>query len=86
MLEININIGRLIALGRDETFKQQIKTARVHRGNADAITHGRVGGTAAPLTQNALGARKAHQVVHGEEIGRVIQILDKRQFMAYQPV
>ncbi len=45
------------------------------------IAERRIRRRAASLTQDLLCAREAHDVVDGEEIGRVIKRLDKLQFM-----
>ena len=54
---------------------------RVDRGDAEAIADRRIGGGAAPLAEDALSAREAHDVVDGEEIGRVAELADKCQLV-----
>jgi len=81
VLEIDINIRRLAALFRDETLEQHAGTRGVDFGNPERKTHRRIRRRAAPLAQNADAASKNHDVVHGEEIGFVLQIGDQRQLM-----
>ena len=81
MLEIDVDIGRLVALLRDEAFEQKAAADRIDLGDVKAIADGRIGGRAAPLRENALVARMAHDVVDGEEIGGVIERRDDLEFM-----
>ena len=53
----------------------------VDLGDAEAVAQHRIGGRAAALAQDALLAGEAHDVVHGEEIGRVVELLDEREFV-----
>ena len=43
MLEIDIDVGRLVAVFRDETLKQQRVLNRVDRSDAKAEAHRRIG-------------------------------------------
>ena len=81
VLEIDVDVGRLVALGADETLEQQRGAAGVDLGHAQAITNGRVGGTASALAKNALPARPLHDVGHGEEIALIVELLDEREFV-----
>ena len=74
VLEIDVDVGRLLALLRDEALEQKIDRAGIHLGDLEAIADHRIGGRAAPLAQDALGAREADDVVYGEEVGRVVQL------------
>ncbi len=81
MLEIDVDIRRLAALGRDEALEQQVHAGRVDRGDAQAVADRRVGGRAAALAEDAPRAREADDVVHGQEIGGVIELADQFQLM-----
>ena len=81
VLEIDVDVGRLVALGADETLEQEIEPRRIDLGDPQTEAHRRIGRRAAPLAQDSARARKAHDVVHGEEIGRVMQAFDQTQFM-----
>ena len=76
VLKVHINIGRLVALARDKALKQHAHARRVHLGHAQAVAHRRIGRRSAPLAQDAAAARKAHDVVHREEIHLVLQFGD----------
>ena len=81
VLEVDVDVGRLVALGADEAAEQQRGAARVDLGHAQAVAHQRIGRAAAALAQDALRARPVHDVGHGEEIGLVLQLCDQRQFL-----
>ncbi len=81
MLEIDVDIGRLVARIRDETLEQQVGTCRIDLGDAKRVADGGVGGRAAALVQNALLARIAHDVLHCEEERRVFEPRDQLELM-----
>jgi hypothetical protein len=81
MLEVDVDVGRLVALLADEALEQHAHARRIDLGDAQAVAHRRVGRRAASLAQDALRARKADDVVHGEEVGLVGEVGDQRQFM-----
>ena len=61
VLEIDVDVGRLVALGRDEALEQQVDARRVDRGDAQDVADGRVGGRAAPLAEDVLAAGVARR-------------------------
>ncbi len=81
MLEIDVDVGRLAPLGRDEALEQQVDAIGIDLGDAEAIADGGIGRRAAPLAQDALGAGEADDVVHGEEERRVAELADQPQFL-----
>ncbi|OQC04174.1 MAG: hypothetical protein BWX79_02545 [Alphaproteobacteria bacterium ADurb.Bin100] len=81
VLEVDVDVGWLVALAGDEALEQHAHARGVHLGHAQAVAHGRIGRRAAPLAQDAAAARKAHQVVHGEEVHLVLQLGDQRQLV-----
>jgi hypothetical protein len=60
--------------GRNEALEQEIDALRIDLGDAEAIADHRIGGGTAALAQDALGAREAHDIVHGEEVRRVFEL------------
>ncbi len=84
MLEIHVDVGRLVALLRDEPLDEHRHACRVDLGDTETVTDGRVGGRAAPLAQDPAPAREAHDVVHGQEIRLVSQVRDQLEFMLQQ--
>ncbi len=82
MLEIDIDIGRFVAVFGDEAVEQQCMLRWVDRGDAEAEAHRRIGGAAAPLTQDWRidPARIVDDILDGEEVSREIELADQRQF------
>ena len=54
---------------------------RVDLGDAEAEAERRIGRRAAALAQDVLAAGEAHDVVHGEEIGRVVELAHERELV-----
>ena len=51
VLEVDVDVGRLVALARDEALEQQVDLDRIDRGDAEAIADRRIGGRAAALAR-----------------------------------
>src|SRR5580658_2613392 len=77
MLEIDIDVGRLLALGADEALEEKIDLLGIDRGDAEAVAHRRVRCRAAALAENALTPCKGDDVLDGEEIRRVAELADE---------
>ena len=54
VLEIDIDVGRLVAFGRNEPFEQQVVPGRVDLGDAQAEADGGIRRRAAALAENVL--------------------------------
>ena len=54
VLEVDVNVRRLVALFRDETLEQHRSSRRVDLGDADAVTDHAVGSRPTALTQDVL--------------------------------
>src|SRR4029077_20120102 len=50
VLEIDIDVGRLVARGADEALEQHVDPRRIDCSDAEAVADDRIGGGAAPLT------------------------------------
>ena len=82
MLEIDVDIRRLVALGRDEALEQQVDLAGIDGGDAEAVADRGIGRRAAALAQDSLpAAGVTHDIVHRQEIGRVAELPDQRQLV-----
>ena len=79
MLEIDVDVGRLLAFGRDEALEQEIDLGGVHIGDSEAVADRGIGGRASALAEDAVAARIVDDVVDGEEIARVIELGDQRE-------
>ncbi len=82
MLEIDIDIGRLLAFFRNETVEQQRVLGRIDAGDAETIADRRIGRAAAPLAQDRRidPARIIDDILDGEEVSRQVELADQRQF------
>ena len=81
VLEIDIDIRRLMALGGNEALEQQGGFHRVDGGDAEHEADSGIGGRAAPLAEDAHAAGLADDGVDGQEIGRIAELGDERQFV-----
>ena len=79
VLEVDVDVGRLLAFGRHEAIEQHVDLGGVHRGDGEAIADDGVGGRAAPLAEDVLGAREVDDVAHGEEVLGVAERVDELQ-------
>jgi hypothetical protein len=73
VLEIDVDVGRLVALAADETLEEQVDAGRVDGGDAEAIADGRVRRRPAALAENPAGAGEADQIVDGQEVVFVLE-------------
>ena len=84
VLEVDIDVGRLGALARDEALEQHRHARRVDLGDAEAVADRRVGGRAAALAEDAATARELDEVVDRQEIRLVAELGDEREFVLDQ--
>src|SRR6202000_2902216 len=77
VLEIDVNVGRLIAAGGHKAFEQQIMLRGIDRRDAEHVANRRIGGRPAALAQNAPGPREQDDLVDGQEIRRVFELFDQ---------
>ena len=71
VLEVDVDVGRLglavdARLG-EKALEEQSMAHRIHRGDAETVRDGGIGGAAATLAENALLAREVHRVPHHEK-------------------
>ncbi len=83
VFEVHVDVRRLLAHLADEALEQQLRLLRIDGRDAQEVAHRRVGRRAAPLAQDALAARKAHDVVHREEVHLVAQVGDQVQLLLH---
>ncbi len=86
VLEIDVDIGRLVAVLRNEAGEQKLALVRIDLGDAEAKAHRAVRRRAAALAENFFYfARIGDDVVDGEEIAGVVELGDQRQLLV-QPL
>jgi hypothetical protein len=56
VLEVDVDVGRLLALAADEALEQQVGARGIDRRDAQAVADGGVRRRAAPLAQDALAS------------------------------
>ena len=73
MLEIDVDVGRLVALFGQEAREQQLFAHRIDRGDPQQVADQRIGRAAAPLAQDRRieAAGVADQVMDGQEIAGI---------------
>ena len=58
----------------------------IHRRDAEAVADGGVGGRAAPLAEDPLAPREAHDVPHDEEVAGEPELADERELVRDLPL
>src|SRR5580692_5570824 len=81
MLEIDIDVGRLAALFRDETGEEEVDLLGVHLGDAEAIADRAIGRGASPLAEDAFRAREGDHLMNSEEIALESELGDERELI-----
>ena len=84
MLEIDVDVGRLVAVVGEEALEQQFVLDRIDRGDAEHVADHRIGGRAPALAEDLLAAGELDDRIDGEEIGRVAPVGDQPQLMLEQ--
>jgi hypothetical protein len=84
VFEVDVDIGWLVTFPGNEALEQYRHAPGVDLGNVQAITHHRVGGGTSALAEDALVARKAHDIVNGQEVILVGEFGDQLQFFLQQ--
>ena len=77
--QVEIDVGPLAALLREKTLEEQVHADRIHRGDAQAVADGAVGGRSPALHEDAALAAEVHQVPDDQEVAGQIQPLDEIQ-------
>ena len=83
MLEIDVDVGRLLAFLGDEALEEKVDGVGIDVGDAEAVADRGIGSRAAALAEDRLvaGAGEIHDVVDGEEVGGDGQPFDERELM-----
>jgi hypothetical protein len=83
VLEIDVDVGRLVPVGRQKALEQHLVVGRVHRRDPQAEADGAVGRRAPALAKDArLLPREADEVVHGEKVFGQAPLLDEAELLA----
>ena len=79
VLEIDIDVGRLIARFGDEALEHHRNHVGRSFGDAQRIADDGIGRTAASLTENPLGSCEDDDIMHGQKVARIVEVSDDRQ-------
>ena len=77
--QIEIDVGPLAALFRQEPLEQQVHPDRIDGGDAEAVADGAVGGRPASLHEDPLLAAEIDDVPDDQEVAGEIELLDQIQ-------
>jgi hypothetical protein len=80
VFEVDVDVGRLVALAADETLEEQVDPGGVDGGDAEAIADGGVGRRPAALAEDAAPAGEAREIPNGQEVGFVVEVGDEAEF------
>ena len=81
MLEIDIDVGRLAAVLRNETSEEEVDLLGIDLGDAEAIADRAIGRRTSPLAEDALFAREGHHLMDGEEVALESELGDEGEFL-----
>ena len=81
VLEVDVDIRRLVTLAGEKALEQQPAVRRVQLGDAQGETDTRVGRRTPALAEDVLLAGKTDDVVHGQKVAFVFQFGDQRQLV-----
>src|SRR5207249_3741335 len=81
VLEIDIDIRRLVPLLGNEAGKEKFRCRRIDLGNAKAKADRAVRRRAAPLAEDSIVARKRDHIMDGQEVMGIFEAGDEREFI-----
>ena len=84
-LDVDVDVRRAVALGRQEALEQQAERHGVGGGDAEGVADRRVGGAAPALAEDVGLPAEAHEVPHDEEVAGEAELLDDRQLVVDRP-
>ena len=77
--DVEVDVGRLVALARQEPLEQQLDLCGVDRRDPEAVADHRVRGRAAALAEDPLAPAEADNLPHGQEVAAVVELVDERE-------
>ena len=80
-LDVDVDVRRTVALGRQEALEQQAERHGVGGGDPEGVADGRVGRAPPPLAEDVGLPAEAHEVPHDEEVAGEAELLDDRQLV-----
>ncbi len=83
--QIEIDVGPLASLLREEPLEEQVHPHRVHRRDAEAVAHGAVCRRPTPLYKDAVLSAKIDDVPDDEEVPGEVELRDEIQLAGDLP-
>jgi hypothetical protein len=81
VLDVEVDVGRAVAFGRQEPFEQQAELHRVGLGDAERVTDRAVRRAAAALAVDVGVPAELDDVVQQQEVAGEAELLDHRQLV-----
>ena len=78
-VEVDVDVGLLVAQAREEALERQLVDDRVDRGDVEQEADRRVGRRTAALAEDAVAAGEVDDVVHDQEVAGEVLLLDDRE-------
>ena len=78
-VQVEVDVGAVLALGREEALEGQLVAQGVDRRDAQRVRHDRAGRRTTPHGGNALLAGEGHELVHDQEVVGEAPLLDDAQ-------
>ena len=78
-LDVDVDVGRAVAFGRQEPLEQQPERHRIGRRDADRVTDRRVRSAPPALAEDVRAAAELDDVPHDQEVAGEVELLDQRQ-------
>ena len=79
--DVEVDVGRLVPLTRQEPLEQQIDPHRIDRRDPEAVADHRVRGRAAALAEDPLAPAVLDDLPHGQEVAAVVELVDQRELL-----
>ena len=76
MLDVEVDVGRAVALEREEPLEQQAERDGVGLGDAERVTHRAVRRASPPLAVDVVDAAELDDVDEHEEVAGEAELLD----------
>ena len=81
VLEVDVDVRRLVPLGGEEALEEEVGTRRVHRGDAERVAHRAVRRAPAPLAEDVAAPGHLDDRLHAEEVRSHVQLGDERELL-----
>ena len=81
MLDVEVDVGRAVALGGEEALEEQVESDRVGLGDTERVANRAVRRAPPPLAVDVVGAAELHDVVQQQEVAGEAELLDHAELV-----